>query len=361
MADRKEEEAQYSIDARSLVVAGVASHDFLVLRDGEGRALAELHGLATDRKTGQGIAIGTDEAQHSLRIWHFAHDSSYAKSIGAQADGSTFIAEGQDHKTMLVADKQEVLSRWNAAVAAKEPLNALDLNYPNYGFRMSGDTVNSNSAYRTLSEIMGVPVHDFPGRLEPGLDNRMIDQKRIEQMRTHGHPVLNEPSIKRGGDYAPIEERVPRPGPESSPAAQAPSSGDRRTQFDARDPSHPGHGNYASIRESLAGNMQNAQHLDSVTAATYREMAANPLIRQVDYAGVHNGYAVVSYAPHGLGREPMFNAYTDIGQAQQQPAEENLGRAHAITEARAQAETQALPPSEQARDGPALSIGARTA
>jgi hypothetical protein len=352
----------YSIEARSLSVVGLASHNFLVLRDESGRAIAELHGLATDRETGKVEPIGTDEKRHSLRVWNFAHDQGYADSIGVKPSRATYIQNGQDHLTLLKADKEEVLSRWNAAVAAKEPLNALDLNYPNYGFRMSGDTVNSNSAFRTLSEIMGVPVHDFPGRLEPGLDNRMIDQKRIEQLRTHGYPVLNEPSIKRGGDYAPIEERPPRPAPEPSPAAQAPGSGDPRTaQFDARDPSHPGHANYASIRESLAGSIQNPQHLDSVAAATYREMAANPLIRQVDYAGVHNGYAVVSYAPHGLGREPMFNAYTDTAQAQQLSADENLSRAHALTEARAQAEakTQQLP--EQERGGPALSIGARTA
>ena len=37
--------------------------------------------------------------------------------------------------TVLTADKDEVMARWNAAVAAKEPLNALDRNYPNYGFK----------------------------------------------------------------------------------------------------------------------------------------------------------------------------------------------------------------------------------
>ncbi|MFZ2752370.1 MAG: XVIPCD domain-containing protein [Lysobacteraceae bacterium] len=365
MADRNTEE-RYSIEARSLGVAGVASHNFLVLRDGDGRALAELHGLATDRKTGQGVAIGTDETLHSLRVWHFAHDAGYAKAIGVQADGSTFIADGQDHKTVLTAGKEEVMARWNAAVVAKEPLNALDLDYPNYGFKMSGDTVNSNAAYRTLSEIMGVPVHDFPGKLEPGLDNRMVDQKEIDRLRTHGYPTLDTPSVKTNGEYKPLEAPPPQPEPSPGPSPSAfggsRAQDDRDAQYDARSPSHPGHADYARIREGLAGSVQDPQSLDSTAASAYREMVANPQMKQVDYVGVHNGNAVLAYAPHGLGREPMFTAHTDIAQAQQQPAEEHLGRAQAIVETRAlaQAQEQSSQQQSQTQGGPAMSIGART-
>jgi hypothetical protein len=332
-------EEQYSIEARSLGVAAVASHNFLVLRDGQGRAVAELHGLATDRTTGEFIPIGTDEQKHSLRIWHFAHDAEYAKSVGAKASGATFIQEGQDHKTMLTAGKEEVLTRWGAAVAAKEPLNALDLNYPSYGFNIPSGTVNSNSAYRTLSEITGVPVHDFPWKLEPGLDNRMVDQKEIEKLRTHGYPTLDEPSIKRNGEYKPL------------------ALDDGRTQYDARTPGHPGHSDYSRIREGLAGSIQNPQHLDNVAASAYREMAANPSIKQVDYVGVHSGNAVVAYAPHGLGREPMFNAHTEIAKAQQQPADENLNRAQAFTEARALAQATLQEYRRQKRLTPTIAFG----
>lgn len=185
----------YSIEARSLNVAGVGGHDFWVLRDERGEALAELHGLATDRETGQAIPIGTDEDKHSLRIWHYPHDRDYADSIGARLDRTSYIQPGQPVRTVLSADKDEVLARWNSAVAAAPELNALDLNYPNYGFRMDGSTVNSNSAYRTLGEVMGVHVDDFPLRLEPGIDNRMVFPERIDQLRTHGYPVLDEPRL----------------------------------------------------------------------------------------------------------------------------------------------------------------------
>ncbi len=166
--------------------------------------MAELHGLATDRETGKAIPIGTDEQKHSLRVWHFAHDPEYAADLGVRSTKATYIQDGQDHVTVLKADKDEVMTRWNAAVAAKEPLNALDLNYPSGGVNIVRDTVNSNSAYRSLSEIMGVAVHDFAWKVEPGLDNRMVGTKRIEELRTHDYPVLDAPSIKEDGKYKPL-------------------------------------------------------------------------------------------------------------------------------------------------------------
>lgn len=96
------------------------------------------------------------------------------------------------------------MARWNAAVAAKAPSNALDLDYPNYGFRMDGSTVNSHSAYRTLGEVMGLPVRDFPAVLEPGIENRMTSPAHIAEMRVKGYPILDARARREGGDYAPL-------------------------------------------------------------------------------------------------------------------------------------------------------------
>ena len=41
----------FSIEARSYNIAGIASHNFWVLRNGESEEIAQLHGLATDRTT----------------------------------------------------------------------------------------------------------------------------------------------------------------------------------------------------------------------------------------------------------------------------------------------------------------------
>lgn len=189
----------YSIEARSLRVAGVAGHNYWVLRGPDGTALAELHGLATDRETGRSIPIGTDAAKHSLRIHHLVHDRTLADEWGVAATRETYVADGQPKRTVLSAGREEVMARWGAAVAAREPLNALDLDYPPYGFRVFGQTVNSNSAYRTLGEVMSVPVDDFRGRIEPGVDNRMTTSEHIERLRTHGYPQT-EPQGRRSAN-----------------------------------------------------------------------------------------------------------------------------------------------------------------
>lgn len=181
---------QYSIEARSLRVVGVASHNYWVLRAPDGTAMAELHGLATDRGTGRAVPIGTDERRHSLRIWHLAHDRELAAESGDTPTRESYIRQGQQFHTVITGNREEVLARWSAGVAAREPLNELDLDYPNHGFKMFGDTVNSNSAYRTLGEVMGVPVRGFGGVIEPGIGNRMTSPEEIEKLRTKAYPPL---------------------------------------------------------------------------------------------------------------------------------------------------------------------------
>ncbi|GAB7533369.1 hypothetical protein PS3A_57850 [Pseudomonas sp. 3A(2025)] len=173
----------YSIEARSLNILGVAGHNYWVLRDEHGHALAQLHGLATERRTGQAVPIGTNQARHSLRAWHYPHDAAYAKSIGAPVNRTSFIRDNQPSCTVIIGDKDEILARWNTAVNAVSAFNAQDLNYPNYGFNLLRDTVNSNSAYRTFGELMNVSVPGFPGRFEPGIGNRILSPERTEALR----------------------------------------------------------------------------------------------------------------------------------------------------------------------------------
>ena len=187
---------RYTIEARSLPVVGLASHNFWVLRDENNVAIAELHGLATDRATGRPVPIGTDPDRFSLRIWHYPHDPDYAASLGVPADAASYIGNSNHVGTVLSGDRDEVMARWNAAVAAMDPINQLDIDYPAMGIQPFGRTINSNSAYRTLGEIMGVSIENVPGRLEPGVNNRMITPESIERLRTHGYPTLQGPAIK---------------------------------------------------------------------------------------------------------------------------------------------------------------------
>ncbi len=187
----------YAIEARSLGVIGIAGHAFWVLRDEHGKAVAELHGLATDRQTGQAIPIGTDATRHSLRAWHHPHDPAYTRSIGEKVDGTTYIRDDQPARTVATGDKHEILERWKTAVRAVPELNAQDRDYPNYGFKVFGKTFNSNSAYRTFGELMDVPVRGFPGRLEPGIGHRMLSPERTEELRYHASKRLRHDGLAR--------------------------------------------------------------------------------------------------------------------------------------------------------------------
>lgn len=178
---------QYAIEARSLDLAVVVGHDFWVLRGPRGRTLAELHGLATDRRTGDAVPIGTDEARHALRIRHLVHDAAYAASLGLVVTGGSYIRVAQPRATAFTGGREEALARWAAALAAMPVLNALDLDYPSYGISIGTPTVNSNAAYRTLGEIMGLAVPTFAGVFEPGVDNRMVPAARIAELRVRGY------------------------------------------------------------------------------------------------------------------------------------------------------------------------------
>ncbi len=188
----------YSIEARSLTVLGWAGHNYWVLRDEHGHALAQLHGLATERRTGKAIAIGFNEARHSLRAWHYPHDAGYADSIGAPVNRTSFIRDDQPCCTVAMGDREEILARWNTAVNAVCTFNAQDLNYPSYGFSLLRGTVNSNSAYRTFGELMYMPVPHFPRRLQPGINNRLLSPEQTQALR-YGTPATTL--------------QAPRPGP----------------------------------------------------------------------------------------------------------------------------------------------------
>ncbi|MBP6749734.1 MAG: hypothetical protein KA144_08845, partial [Xanthomonadaceae bacterium] len=169
----------WSIEARSLsIVGGVAAHNFWVLRDDKGKAVAELHGLATDRDTGKTVPIGTDADQHSLRVKHFIHDEQYARNFGSKSTNATYIQEGQRSETVSSGSREEILGRWKVgATTAAKLINQQDLDYPPGGFKLDGSTKNSNSVYNTVGAMMvgGSNVPVFHGPLQPGVNNHVLD------------------------------------------------------------------------------------------------------------------------------------------------------------------------------------------
>lgn len=310
----------YSIEARSLGVAGIAGHNYWVLRDHHGKALAELHGLATDRDSGTAIPIGSDESKHSLRAWHYAHDAEYAASIGAKVDTTTYIAQDQPARTVATGTKDEVLGRWNAAAHAVQELNALDLNYPNYGFKVFAETINSNSAYRTFGELMDVPVHDFPGRVEPGIENRMLSPERIEK-------------LKYTAPEQPTKIAAHQPSNNDSPSVDA--------RLFANDPAHADHATYKKIHDWVAGTGNwSESEARNVSATLYRKQLDDPSIKQVDHVmggmgkdGAQNVFA--TYSPTGTDG-CIFRTHIDGRIAATQSADENLEHAELARQCKVQ-------------------------
>jgi Ca2+-binding RTX toxin-like protein len=163
----------YTIEARSLsIVGGAASHDFWVLKDDNGKVLAELHGLATSRSTEKALTIGYSD-DHSLRVHELIRDQDYASQIGQPKSTFYYYDDSQAYKTIISAPKEEILARWDAASNSAPALNKLDLDYTPLGFSLFGETTNSNTTYNTLGKVMGLTPYNFPGVLEPGIENQM--------------------------------------------------------------------------------------------------------------------------------------------------------------------------------------------
>ena len=168
----------HTIEARSFRVLLAGCHNFWVLKNANGHMLAELHGLAYDRISQKILPIGTTN-NHSLRVFAFAHDESYARMTGIPLGSTRMYWKS---RAKVVYQGEDALARWNAALKAMPVLDKLDLTYPPFGFNVRSATVNSNSAYRTFGEIMGVPIPTFSGVLGPGCTNRMLDREGLDRL-----------------------------------------------------------------------------------------------------------------------------------------------------------------------------------
>ncbi len=202
---------QLSIEARSLVLNNTGkafSHNFLVLREagttGQNGVIATLHGMAMKRKSGEIMPIGypwrdTLRGVHNVYTKEFANELpadlkaidvkgekkyndtgrtlSY-KGVGSGSDIGTYIMNGQQYETLYTGNANELKQRWFKAVHASQELSKLNRNYP-----LFGAGTNSNSAFATYSEIMGLKVVNFPGIGEPGLKKRVFSRDQIDKLK----------------------------------------------------------------------------------------------------------------------------------------------------------------------------------
>ncbi|KTD14129.1 hypothetical protein Lgra_0739 [Legionella gratiana] len=141
-------------------------HNYWILRDVKSNAVvAQLHGLATSRKTGRIVPIGYSR-DHSLKAHCITYDVNFATQHGLQL-GSFALPI---HACYTVYKNEDCIQHWLRIKAAVEVINNLDLDYPRGGFKVPlSSTVNSNSIYHTFSQVMGIPMHSFEEFFQIGI------------------------------------------------------------------------------------------------------------------------------------------------------------------------------------------------
>jgi hypothetical protein len=155
---------QYRIvEAQLSLIGGLGGHNLLAILDSNGNVVREINGIAT-APDGTELPIGFIPFYHRLQVREFL--------------GAHFYSSNQPQATLFSGGLADVLARWNAALNAKDLVNARDLFYPPGGF---GD--NSNSVASTLIRTMGFTEPQLPGvpfyRFTPGTGTSLLDNAQI--------------------------------------------------------------------------------------------------------------------------------------------------------------------------------------
>jgi hypothetical protein len=212
-------EGQYRIVKAELpLLGGIAGHNFLVLIDPNGKAIGELHGLATDTE-GHAKPIGnlpSDRLKgHDDKRWY--------RPDFAQAE----VASG---------DQAKVMNLWNAAAAARAKMDTRDIHYPWFGLGQ-----NSNSFLSTMIAAMGLTEPPLSGGapVKPGAGSMLLEPKDIQDIQRQfniGMPrsgdVPNPDSQPDGvGQPHPLDSARSSLGPVGAPGNRtvAPPVGNSRS------------------------------------------------------------------------------------------------------------------------------------
>ncbi len=156
----------YRIEFREYPIMWVACHTFWVLYEDDW-LIGELHGLATDRETGQSQAVGT--ARDTLRAWAYPAAGQPEKIQPANGGFSGLYALDQASKVVFRGTKQQAMALWGRALAAGQALNDANIAYHVLGGVPANlQTGNSNSAFRTFGDVMGLPMPDLEAMMRPG-------------------------------------------------------------------------------------------------------------------------------------------------------------------------------------------------
>ncbi len=145
--------------AQMLLLFGFASHNYLILRDGNGFVEKELHGTPTE-KDGRFMKVSLLPGR-TLRVMEFSEPLNNAKTYRPSAI------------TVYTGTKEDVKGKWLEGKACAKKINKENLPYPALGIQLEQDTINSNSVATTLLSCMNLPSPRV-GLFTPGSNNLIM-------------------------------------------------------------------------------------------------------------------------------------------------------------------------------------------
>jgi len=159
----------YRIELREYPLVWFTAHAFWVLYDGDD-LIGELHGFATDHKTGRWKTIGT--ARDALRAWSYPlpGQPSRIPSTGSANGGFSGIwRPGQASRSVFEADRADALARWDRGLLAAQALNDANIGYSLLGGAPDDITTgNSNTVFRTFGDVMDLQMPKVKALVRPG-------------------------------------------------------------------------------------------------------------------------------------------------------------------------------------------------
>lgn len=158
--------ANYTIVQAQLPVAGLGGHNLLVIKDPNGKVIAEVDGLATG-------ANGIPKP-----MGYLPSDTLKFHSF----TGAEYYRESLHQTTLFSGTYTEVMQRWAAAKEAGERINDKDLHYPFMGLGR-----NSNSVASTLIKAMGLeePKNTGPALIMPGKGVILLEPEKVQEIWQH--------------------------------------------------------------------------------------------------------------------------------------------------------------------------------
>lgn len=145
--------------AQSSLAFGLASHNYLILRNDEGNVERELHGTPIEKNGNfKKIALTRGDTLHVLE---FAYPLYGERNYRPSA------------VTVFSGSKEQTRAKWNEGLGCLKNINEKNIPYPAFGINVESDTLNSNSVATTLLSCMSLPSPQV-GLLTPGSGNLIV-------------------------------------------------------------------------------------------------------------------------------------------------------------------------------------------